>query len=290
MRVFVPTINDDTNDFERLFDLWRQLDRDGLDVTLDFSQCSFLRQNGVAFLGGLIRLIQQRQGAVCVNWNDMPNAVRANREQNGFHASFSGRSKPWTGNAIPFREDIHSDRIALMNYLKSHWLGRGWVNVSDKLRSVIVGIVWKIYANAFEHGESPVGVFSCGQHFPKCRDLVLTVVDFGAGIPATVRGFFSLPKIPAGPTMSWAFQPNTTTRPGAMGRGTGLDVLKQFVRLNRGCLEVFSHDGHARISQSGEFYRTRPIAFKGTLVNLKLVCDDTYYHLATELADEEPLF
>ncbi len=55
----------------------------------------------------------------------------------------------------------------LIAYLKTKWLGRGWITVSTRLRDAIVGRVWKIYANAFEHSHSPVGIFSCGQHYPR---------------------------------------------------------------------------------------------------------------------------
>jgi len=34
--------------------------------------------------------------------------------------------------------------------------------------------------------------------------------------------------------------------------------LKQFIRVNQGRLDVFSHDGHARIDRSGETYQTLP--------------------------------
>ncbi len=290
MNVSVPTINDGPADFDALFGLWSQVNGDGLDVTFDFSRCKFLRQNAVAFLGGLFRLIQNRSGTVRLDWNNMREAVRANLEQNGFRAAFSPGAGPWLGNSIPFRQDPVADNAGLMTYLKAHWLGRGWVNVSEQLRDAIVGRVWEVYTNAFEHGESPIGVFSCGQHYPKLHCLKLSVVDFGVGIPSNVRRFGGDAALPANQAMAWAFRPYTTTKPNGMGRGMGLDLLKNFIRANKGCLEVFSHDGHAIINTEGEDYRTRPASFEGTLINLSLVCDDSYYCLASEVADQKPLF
>jgi len=60
----VLTFNDDLADFQSLFWLWSEVDDDCLDVTFDFSYCRFLRQNAVAFLGGLARLIEDRGGRV----------------------------------------------------------------------------------------------------------------------------------------------------------------------------------------------------------------------------------
>jgi hypothetical protein len=116
------------------------------------------------------------------------------------------------------------------------------------------------------------------------------LADFGVGIPSNVRGFFGKPTIVAENAMRWAFQANTTTKPGGVGRGSGLDVLKRFVQLNRGRLDVFSHDGRAIINHEGEVYLTRRTGFEGTLANLKFVCDDTLYCLASEVGDPQPLF
>ncbi|MBS9383808.1 MAG: hypothetical protein HEQ24_06035 [Dolichospermum sp. BR01] len=49
------------------------------------------------------------------------------------------------------------------------WLGKGWINISPRLQDAIpavsvaiAGKVVEIYFNAFEHSNSPIGVFSCG--------------------------------------------------------------------------------------------------------------------------------
>jgi len=54
----VPTLYDDLPHFDRLFGLWHTVNADELDVTFRFTSCTFLKQNAVAFLGGLARLIQ----------------------------------------------------------------------------------------------------------------------------------------------------------------------------------------------------------------------------------------
>ncbi|MCE9544736.1 MAG: ATP-binding protein [Planctomycetia bacterium] len=290
MHVIVPTINDSPADFDALFALWRQVNGDGLDVTFDFSPCNFLRPHAVAFLGGLARMIECRAGRAAFAWNTLRNAIQANLAQQGFCSAFGRVGGPWVGNSIPYRQDRVADNAGLLNYLKADWLGRGWVNISDALRDAIVGRVWEIYTNAFEHGASPIGLFSCGQHYPRPRELALTAVDFGVGIPSNVRRFCGQGLLPAGKAMEWAFQPFTTTKPNGMGRGMGLDLLRSFIRANKGRLEVFSHDGHAIIDSQGEVYRSRPTWFEGTLVNLSLVCDDSYYCLASEVADQTPLF
>jgi hypothetical protein len=53
----VTTTNDDLSDFDKLFDLHKQALLATEKVVFDLSRFGFLRQNAVAFLGGLQRLI-----------------------------------------------------------------------------------------------------------------------------------------------------------------------------------------------------------------------------------------
>jgi len=283
----VPTINDDPHDFDLLFWLWGQVNGDYLDVEFNFTWCRFLRQNAVAFLGGLARLIEYRGGIARFNWETLQDNIRTNLVQNGFMSYFGEGRGHWTGNSIPYRQCLRKDKESIMGYLKWKWLGRGWVNVSAALRNAIVGTVWEIFENAFEHGISPIGVFCCGQHYPQLHLLKLCVLDFGVGIPSSVRWFKKKEAVSAAGAIKWAFMPGTTTKPNGMGRGMGLDLLKEFVKLNQGELEIYSHEGYALIKDAREKYLDRFTFFEGTIVNITFKCDEAYYHFASEEKDEK---
>lgn len=293
MRIYVrETINDSLSDFDYLFDLWSQVHKDQLSVIFDFTYCRFLRQNAVAFLGGLARSIRHNSGSVDFDWNTLRDNVHANLAQNGFLAAFGAGEEPWMGNSILYREDSASsyeDGKQVIAYLKDQWLGRDWIQVSPPLRDEIVSRVIEIYDNAFAHARSPVGVMSCGQHYPRLQRLKLTVVDYGVGIPANVRAFLGRPDMTAAQALHWALQPGTTTKPREISRGLGLDLLKTFVRTNKGQLEIFSGGGYAVISEYVEHSVERSPVFEGTLVNITLRCDEAYYRLASE-AVGAPLF
>lgn len=288
----IPTINDELNDFDHLFKLWHQLNQNYIEVTFDFSQCRFLRPNAVAFLGGLIRLIESRQGKVTINTNTLHPYVRVNLQQNGFLRIFCDDKEPWMGNSVPYREDKEQTKDTLVDYLKEEWLGRDWVHIGQQLQNLIVSTVWEIYANAFEHGKTDIGVFTCGQRYPNLNELKLTVVDFGVGIPHNVRDFLQQTNLATDKALKWAFQPGTTTRQSEVTGGIGLDWLKSFVKKNQGKLEIFSHDGYVMINENQENYRMRETFFEGTLVNITLKCDESYYSLDSLLseAEDEPLF
>lgn len=291
LTLYIPRINDDQADFRTLARLWEQIRvaGDGIDVCFDFTQCDFLRPNAVVFLGGLARMIDHRGGNARIDTATIRGAVRTNLEQNGFARAMGANLPPWRGNSIPYREDFHQDENGVVEYLKVNWLGRGWVNVSHELSNVIASQMWEIYANAFEHSGSRVGVLSCGQYFRNRGELVLAVADFGVGIPSNVRFYTGNSALPGGEAMKWAFTCGTSTAQKAGPRGMGLDLLKEFVWVSKGVLVIYSHDGYARIDERTEIYQNSPAFFEGTLVQVTLRCDDTYYSLSNE-ADSAPYF
>ena len=121
----IPTIDDNATDFDILFNLWNQTNNDNMDVTFEFSNCNFLRQNAIAFLGGLIRLIQSKGGTVWFNLESISKTVKANLERNGFIPTLGlgNGSVPKTGNSIPYREDSYQDKDVVVDYLGSFTLG-----------------------------------------------------------------------------------------------------------------------------------------------------------------------
>ncbi len=288
--IHIPILNDSSRDFQELFSIWSQVNDYFEDVRFDFSYCGFLRPNAVAFLGGLARMIEARMGSVVFDWHTLRNqAVMNNLRQNSFAGNFGHPSSGWDGHSIPYREDRALDMNKIMDYLTYNWIGKGWVHVSDRLSDAIVGKMWEIYNNAFEHSGTDIGVFSCGQHFKSQNDLILSVVDFGQGIPAKVRSFFRqhadealVSKMTGASCLKWAFQPGTTTKTEEPG-GSGLDLLKEFIRINHGKLEVYSNEGYAIIDKDGERFENRNISFEGTVVHITLRCDENLYQFSDEV-------
>ena len=230
-------------------------------------------------------MIQYQGGQAYLDVASMQGAILANLQQNGFAFAMGANIGPWVGNSVPFREDRAPDKNAIVDgYLVDQWLGRGWVNVSPGVRDSIVGQMWEIYQNAFEHSQSPVGVYSCGQYYPGLGELKLAVIDLGVGIPSNAKRInvnFS-----GRESLEWAFHRGTTSdRSSGIGRGLGLDFLKTFVKANGGTLEVFSHDGYARIDENSETYDNCIAYYEGTLVNIGLRCDEQHYYC---LSNETP--
>lgn len=291
----VPRLNDGRWDARQLAEIWHRVKDagSGAAVNFDFSACDFLRPNAVVFLGGLARMIYHWGGEAHFLTKTMHGRVATNLQQNGFAHAMGGGIQPWRGNAIPYLEHFEQDKDKIIASLKQDWLGRDWINLSDGLANRIAGQMWEIFANAFEHSASPVGVYSCGQYLPQRRELLLAVADFGVGIPSNVRSYLGRPDTPAEEAMRWAFvSGHTTQRMQTFPRGLGLDLLKDFVQKANGIMQVFSHDGYARIDQSGETYENSEPFFEGTVVQIQLLCNDKHYMLSDEVEalSESPFF
>lgn len=287
--LYINDIEDYPHHIARLFHLHQEIQQlpDTADVLVDFHYCTFLNHLGVAFLGGLACAIQARGGRITFAWETLAKEIYTNLGQNGFLSNFGCKRYPWDGNSIPYRSDLHHDSGTIGDYLSDKWLGKGWVNISPGLQAAIAGKVSEIYLNAFEHSQSPIGVFSCGQHYHRIGTLHLTVVDFGIGIPTSVRSFLpSDPPLPAAEALKWAFQAGTTTKQDeGVSRGLGLNLLQEFVIQNQGNLRIFSNDGCVSIDHTGIRYENGYTNFTGTLVDIAFRCDESYYCLASETSD-----
>lgn len=294
-RIKIPTINDKPKDFDCLFRIWGDVknhidDKDNPKIVFDFSNCKFLRPNAVAFLGGMAKYALYNSARIQFLWNTLAAPIKKNLEQNGFSKVFADATQISFGNSVPYREDknVLDQKDDIIRYLSDDWLGHGWINFSTKLKNAMVSKTWEIYQNASDHSNSPVGVFSCGQRFPTKNELMLTVVDFGVGIPYRVKSYLGDNSMTSVETLKWAFKLGNTTITG-IGRGLGLDLLKEFVIKNGGQLDVYSHDGHALISKTQEKFEKRTFYFDGAIYNIKFVCDDNFYCFASE-KDMGPLF
>ncbi|RDS92597.1 ATP-binding protein [Pseudomonas fluorescens] len=285
----IPTLNDSPADYIWLFKTLNQVINCTEGTCFTFLYCTNLSPSAIAFIGGLVRLAEHKNIIIRFDWTTLINAnVSRELRQNGFAVKFGYTSHGWTSdNSIPYREDAIQEPDQILDYLTDRWIGRDWMRISERLRDSIVGRVWEIYANSFEHGQSPVGVFTCGLHSATRNELILSVVDFGFGIPNKIYDFLQQnPKtsqILPSSLLAWAFKRGNTTGRDGVARGLGLDLLNEFVRLNEGSLEIYSNNAYAIVDKTGQRFQDNDVEFSGTVVQIKLKCDEKYYRFRDEI-------
>jgi hypothetical protein len=254
---------------------------DGI-VLFEFDGCTFLNQHAVAFLGGLVRHLQHQGCTVKFKLSSLETPVRNNLRKNGFLRSLGFDDRAGGNNTIPFRSDAMQNEYGFLRYLSDEWLGRGWVDVSDALKDAICSAVLEVYANAFEHGHSAVGVFSCGQFYPIKQEIALAFVDFGIGIPRSVSVVPEAAALTDSGRIAWALERGNTSKKG--NRGVGLDILRSFVQVNNGRMDIVSHTGHVRLTRAGLTAPSRNRHFPGTVINITLKADEKRYAFKSEIA------
>jgi hypothetical protein len=309
----VPTVKFDDNGFNKvlaIIDKVTSAPKNNFDF--DFSGCARLDHHAVVVLGGLARYIDyqnsvaQRTVSNIFKSNPFSTAgamflvtsmsplISNQLIQNNFLKYFSRDSFQGypSGDYIGYREHkniLDADKIA--QHLNENWLSDEKIKLSDLLKSAVVSRIFEIFMNAYGHGTSiqsieKLGVYSCGQYDKKEKKLNLSVLDFGPGIVANVRKNQAhiLNNVDA---MHWALARGNSTRTDSqhinMPRGLGFDLLSAFVKLNEGEMRIYSNNICAKlIAGNGFIVEKSKFDFTGTLVSIRINCDDSYYQFLSE--------
>ena len=147
----------------------------------------------------------------------------------------------------------------------------------------------EIFENAVEHSETKHGIFACGQYFPGYRRLDFSISDLGIGIRNKVLREIGL-NMSSEKAISWALEAENTTRQREDGKpgGLGLKLIKEFIRLNSGKIQIISDSGYWCYHKNEIVTEHFPSPFPGTVVNIEInTADKQSYCLASEIDPKE---
>ena len=149
--------------------------------------------------------------------------------------------------------------------------------------------VYEIFSNAVGHSQTKLGIFSCGQFFPKNHCLNLSVADLGIGIRENVLQSVGL-DLRADEAIAWATRDRNTTKRGPIPGGLGLKLLREFVELNRGRIQIVSDAGYWASFRGGIRTCELPDPFPGTVVSLQIDTSDKHSYVLSSEAPETDIF
>ena len=150
--------------------------------------------------------------------------------------------------------------------------------------------IFEIFSNAVSHSQTKLGIFSCGQFFPRQNLLDFTVADLGVGIRRNIRDLIGLDLSPE-KAITWATEGNSTTRRDNLPGGLGLKILCDFIDLNGGCIQIISDAGYWQRKDSKVVTKPLTYSFPGTAVNVEINTADTnIYELTSEELDPDDIF
>jgi hypothetical protein len=282
----LPTIHSERAGFEHLADLNEvagDLYADRLE--LDFSRCKFFDANMAAPLAAVLTRIAEKFNTIEIV--SVPPATERILRKNSFLTNY--RYQPLEDanrTTIPFQRMQLSDQGRFSDYIERHLRGKGIPRMTQGLGKVFKQSVFEVFQNAVLHSHSKLGVFVCGQFFPQLQHLDFTLADAGVGFRTNVRRFLGT-NISSADAIRWALEARNTTKTGAQPGGVGLKFLTDFVRLNRGKIQIVSRKGFYQCVNSEETFTMMDADFRGTAVNLEInTGDGASYCLASETSPD----
>jgi len=288
MKVHIAAIESNSNGFDRIAEIASRTKDACFDtIELDFSSCNFFEANMSAPLyAAIARLRDQRNGVSIVK---VPLKVSNILRKNNFLKFFDMRGLPDTNQTtLPFMIFKLGEGEQFNAYLDKYMKGKGIPVMSAALTKRFRQSLLEIFLNAAIHSHSDHGIFVCGQFYPQKHRLDFTVADAGIGIRENVRKYTGKAKLDSCKAIKWAMAEGNTTKTENQPGGLGLKLIKDFIQMNRGKIQVVSRFGYYEFSSNGEHIQKIKHDFKATCVNIEINTTDTMsYCLTSELKSED---
>lgn len=251
-------------------------------VFIDLSNLDFIRPYGLTLLACTIYdLLMRLRNVRLIS----PKEAQINKylEDIGFYKEFKiGSSQNIL--VSPRSTSIVLKRLDRLNmsYIESliHWLGRD-LTLSKGIKDLLNESIIEIITNALDHSSCPFGCYICAQTYPKLKEMELSIMDFGFGIPHNLRPVYPHLRNDA-EAVKYSTLEGVSSRKGKGAKGTGLSTLKELIIINEGQMRIFSSQGRYELTKKKESCTPSAIPFPGTCVNLNIRIDDKRYFVSDE--------
>ena len=275
-------LNNNREGFESLAELWSLASLlVSRSLELDLSMCTSLDGNMAAPLGALLAIVADK-----LNRTEIVGvlaAIENSLRRNQFLTNYGYPTLEAGPTVLPFHCFQLTDERLFGEYLKQHLPGKGFPLLTEGAGKVFQQSIFEIFQNAVAHSESRLGVFVCGQFFPNELRLNLTISDPGIGICNKVRAFLNKNDLPSEEAIQWALAGGHTTRTGRRPGGVGLKFMLDFVKRNRGNIQIVSGDG---LYGANTGYDKLHSSLPGTTVNFEVNTADTQSYHEPNVAPE----
>ena len=288
MRFSLPRIRHNYSSFETLAYLYAQTKRIILDdIEIDMRATDWFDADMCAAFGAILYSLGNRLNEVSLV--HIPQRVERILSKNGFLSHYGRARIPdqWETTIAYRRFDVEDDHY-FAGYIERELIYRSEIpEMSPALLKKFRESIFEIFSNAVLHSSTDLGIFSCGQFFPKRNRLDFTVADLGVGIPQNIKKHIKLELSPE-KAIVWAAKEFNTTKRGKLPGGLGLKILCDFIDLNGGCIQIVSDAGYWRREERRTVTRPLSYSFPGTVVSVEInTADEHTYSLASELTTED---
>lgn len=260
------------------------------EVLIDFAAVSFFEANLAALFGVCLEILQFNKNSFkIINLN---NNVETILRKNYFLVELNYDTITDSyATSLRYMKFQPNDDEGFNKYIKEQLLAKSdFPLVSEQLKKEIIKNIFEIYENARTHGKCDY-IHTCGQFFPRQTNMPFhfTLVDKGINIKENVSAF-KKEDIEASDAIEWAMIKGNTTKTQTSG-GLGLAVIFEFIKLNRGKIQIVSADGYYEYKNEIITKRRINSYFDGTIVTIIFNFNDkNYYSLLSEKLDLKNAF
>ena len=288
MKLDISTVRNNFNGFNQIARIEKETNELLFEsIELDFSHCNFFEANMAAPLYAIIA--QLRDALNDVSIANMSSEIRTILRKNKFLSVFNQPELTDTNQTtLPFKKFKLNAGDQFNDYLNTYMRGRGIPTMSDALTKRFRQSLFEIFQNAAIHSQSKFGTFVCGQFYPNKHRMDFTIADAGIGIRENVRKYTKKPKLSSTKAIEWALEEGHSTKIGNQPGGLGLNLIKEFIKLNKGKLQIVSRFGYYEFSINNEFSKEMEYDFTGTCINIEInTSDKNMYCLKSELTSDD---
>jgi hypothetical protein len=285
----VQSIDSDYEGFAQISYLFAKLkEKQFSHIKLDMSDMTWCDGNMCAALGAILYSVGRNPNEVRLS--SMPDDVETILRKNGFLTNYGRYKKEDTyGSTIQYQRFERKDDRVFNYYIDEQFRNKAIPDMSKELYKKFLEALMEIFSNATIHSQTRLGIFVCGQYYHRKQKLDFTIADLGIGIRRNLSEKIGL-DLPAEKAIAWAMEGANTTKRGPIPGGLGLKLLREFIKLNNGCLQVVSDRGYWIQNYDSQIeMKSMTNPFPGTVINLEINTADTCsYALTSELDEEIP--
>jgi hypothetical protein len=258
------------------------------EIEIDMSECRWFDADMCAAFGAVLYRLSSDLNSIQIH--GVPNDVEKVLSKNGFLSSYGRAKVPdrW-GTTIPYqRFDTKDDRY-FGKYVETELMSRSQQlpRMSKALAKKFRESVFEVFGNAVTHSQTKLGIFCCGQFFPSRHRIDFSIADLGIGIRQNLEDSLGQ-KMDAPSAIAWATEGRNTTKRGSIPGGLGLKLLREFIALNGGQIQIVSDSGYWCQKAKQTQVSSLSAPFPGTVVNIEInTADKNSYALASELSSQD---
>lgn len=251
---------------------------------IDFSTCTWIEANLCAILGAVIHVNSLNGSKFKIENLADKSFVKNTFLNNGFLEFISNeKSKKENHSGIPFARYDMKDENEFEEYIYKYILSASKIpNMSDGAKKKIFRSIFELYQNSVMHSGADQ-LYVCGQYYMNKGRMALTMVEFGKTFKSNVQGHNSeFVNVPASECIKWAVESGNTTKNKFEAGGLGLDLIRDFLKLNHGKLQINSAEGYWEEKKGVIFASECDFNFPGSIVNIEFNLYDKNSYITKE--------